>query len=133
MSPTLHQVALGVADLHKATQFYSDVLGLPQIRVFDPPGLAFYQIGPTRLLLELTSAPQAGSSVLYLGVTAIEKRYEELRAQGVDFSGPPQLIHLDADGDFGPIGSQEWMAFFQDPDGNQLALVESRLPSVKTY
>ena len=46
-----------------------------------------------------------------------------------DFSGPPQLIHSDVDGTFGMPGTEEWMAFLRDPDGNARAIVESRKSS----
>ena len=51
-----------------------------------------------------------------------------LEARGVAFSGQPQRIHRDEAGHFGPPGNEEWMTFFKDPDGNQLALAEQRTP-----
>ena len=49
-----------------------------------------------------------------------------LRERGVSFDSEPHLIHTDADGAFGAVGAQEWMAFFRDPDGNVLARAERR-------
>ena len=52
---------------------------------------------------------------------------KELRGRGVSFlQQQPQMIHRDEAGDFGRKGVEEWMAFFRDPAGNLLALVERR-------
>ena len=61
----LHQVAQHVDDLDRAVAFYRDTLGLPLVATFDPPGLAFFDLGGTRLLLEM-GAP---SALLYLRST----------------------------------------------------------------
>lgn len=119
----LHQVAQHVDNLGRSVAFYRDTLGLPLIATFDPPGLAFFDLGGTRLLLE-AGAP---SALLYLRVDDIDRRFAELRAAGVTFEGEPHLIHRDDDGRFGPAGSEEWMAFFRDSEQNLLGLVERRL------
>jgi methylmalonyl-CoA/ethylmalonyl-CoA epimerase len=119
----LHQVAQHVDDLDRAVGFYRDTIGLPLIATFDPPGLAFFDLGGTRLLLE-AGAP---SALLYLRVEDIDRRFDELRTAGVTFEGEPHLIHRDDDGRFGPAGNEEWMAFFRDSEQNLLALVERRL------
>ena len=69
--------------------FYQDVLGLTFIAKFDPPGLAFFDFGNTRLLLE----NGAQSSILYLAVEDIDAAYATLQARGVEFDGraPPRV------------------------------------------
>jgi methylmalonyl-CoA/ethylmalonyl-CoA epimerase len=118
----LHQVAQHVDDLERAVEFYRDTLGLPLIATFDPPGLAFLDLGDTRLLLEAGAPP----ALLYLRVGDIDRRFTELRAAGVTFEGEPHLVHRDDDGRFGPPGNEEWMAFFRDSEQNLLGLVERR-------
>ena len=125
---SLHQVALGVSDLERSIEFYRDRLGASLIAQFDPPGLAFFQMEGTRLLLERTRSPQPGSSVLYFRVAGIHDAFEELSARGVEFDSEPHRIHRDEAGVFGPSGEEEWMAFFRDPDGNTLALA-TRVPA----
>jgi len=49
MEPRLSFVTLGVADLERATRFYQAGLGLP--RLDSPPGVAFFDLGRTRLAL----------------------------------------------------------------------------------
>jgi methylmalonyl-CoA/ethylmalonyl-CoA epimerase len=119
----LHQVAQHADDLERAVAFYRDTLGLPMIATFDPPGLAFFDLGETRLLLE-AGAP---SALLYLRVGDIDRRCAELRAAGVTFEDEPHLVHRDDDGRFGPAGNEEWMTFFRDSEQNLLGLVERRL------
>ena len=122
---TLHQVAGSLGDNATATRrFYEEVLRAQFVAAFDPPGLVFYNFAGVRLLLERG----AGSAALYFGVEDIDAVRSELLARGVDV-GEPHMIHRDEDGTFGEPGTEEWMAFFQDPAGNTLAIVESRLRS----
>ena len=118
----LHQVALHGEDLDRATGFYRDVVGLRLVARFDPPGLAFFELGATRLLLE-GGAP---ASLLYLLVDDIDAEQARLEAAGVTFASTPHLVHHDADGTFGAAGVGEWMTFFHDSEGNLVALVERR-------
>ena len=120
----LHQVALGVSDLERSMAFYGETLGAEAIASFDPPGLAFFRLGTVRLLVERTEAPSPGSGVLYLEVAEIEDAQRSLTQRGVTtFRSMPRLIHRDDAGVFGERGTEEWMTFFEDPDGNVLALV----------
>jgi methylmalonyl-CoA/ethylmalonyl-CoA epimerase len=117
----LLQVAQHVEDLDRAVAFYREVLGLTLLGRFDPPGLAFFQVGESRILLE-AAAP---SSLLYLEVPDIDAEHARLEAAGVTFQrGPHLLFHHD--GTFAPAGLQEWMAFFHDSEGNLLAIAERR-------
>ena len=118
----LHQVAQRAEDLARAVAFYRDTLGLAFVKVFDPPGLAFFDLGDTRLMIE-RGAP---SSLLYLEVEDIEGVHRSLTEAGVEFVEPPHLIFTDDDGTFGPPGTEEWMAFLKDSEGNTVGLVERR-------
>ena len=40
----MHQVALTTTDINRSSQFYRETLGLKQLAVIDPPGLAFYDV-----------------------------------------------------------------------------------------
>jgi methylmalonyl-CoA/ethylmalonyl-CoA epimerase len=114
----LRQVALHVEDMDRAVAFYRDVIGLPLLARFDPPGLAFFDLGGTRLLLEV-AAPTA---LLYLGTEDVRITTEELKAAGVAFETEPHVIFVDEAGQFGPAGESEEMAFFRDSEGNLIAL-----------
>jgi methylmalonyl-CoA/ethylmalonyl-CoA epimerase len=119
----LHQVAQHCDDLARAEAFYRDVLGLRHIATFDPPGLAFFDLGTTRLLLEAGAPP----ALLYLGVADIDAAVDGVRAAGVAIESEPHRIHTDEAGQFGPPGNEEWMAFFRDSEGNLVGFVERRL------
>jgi methylmalonyl-CoA/ethylmalonyl-CoA epimerase len=119
----LRQVAQKSADLDRSIAFYGDKLGLRFITKFDPPGIAFLDLGNgTRLLLEAG----ASSAILYLQVDDIDAAVSGLREAGVAIEQEPHNIHTDADGIFGARGGEEWMAFVRDPDDNLVGLVERR-------
>ena len=120
----LLQVAQRATDLARATAFYRDVLGLRLLASFDPPGLVFFDLGNSRLLID-RGAP---SALLYLEVADIDAEVDRLSAAGVGFERPAHMIHRHY-GSFAPVGLEEWMAFFHDSEGNQVALVERRMPS----
>ncbi len=118
----IRQVAQRARDLDSAVEFYRDTLGAPLLARFDPPGLAFFDLAGVRLLLEAS----ASSSTLYFAVDDIDASFQELRRRGVAFEQEPALVHRDDEGTFGPVGEEEWMAFFRDPDGNLLAISSRR-------
>ena len=124
MTMTMHQVAQRVQDLDRAVEFYEDLLGLRKIARFEPPGLAFFDLGSSRLLLE-AGAP---ASLIYLMVDGLESTIESLGSKGVPIVGPPHRIFIDEDGLFGEPGVEEWMAFITDSEGNTIGLVERRRP-----
>jgi len=123
----LHQITQPVEDRNRAKAFYRDVVGLPFLGEFDPPGLVFFDLGGgTRLLFE---GPGASSTVLYLGVDDIEASRARIEAAGVTFEDEIHLIHTHG-GNLGqPAGTEEWMCFFRDSEGNLLGLCERRGPS----
>jgi catechol 2,3-dioxygenase-like lactoylglutathione lyase family enzyme len=129
---TLRQIAVPSANLPRAVQFYRDQLGAEFIAQFDPPGLAFFRLGNTRLLLEHAADAKPSGVVLYFEVTDIDQAYADLQAKGVQCIAAPHLIFRDEAGTFGPAGGEEWMAFFKDPDGNNLALASRVVPGKRT-
>ncbi len=125
----LRQVAQPSRDLERSVAFYRDVLGASHIATFDPPGLAFFDVGGVRLMLDaIPGAIEHEGSPLYFAVDDIDGAVNALREAGVEVEQEPAPIHFDEAGDFGPAGSEEWMAFFRDPDGNVLAFSERRDP-----
>jgi methylmalonyl-CoA/ethylmalonyl-CoA epimerase len=119
----LHQVALLATDLDRSVTFYRDVLGLHYMDRYDPPGLAFFNLGSgVRLILSATSS----KATLYFLVDDIESAFRVLAQRGVSFLHKPSMIHRDDEGRLGKKGTEEWMAFFKDPSDNVLALVARR-------
>ena len=112
----LGQVALGVADVDRAEQFYETMLGLRKLFRFGD--LTFLDLAGVRLLLEKSHHPERlpYSSVLYLRCADIALAVRELRSRGVVFDGEPHLIAKMDDHDL-------WMAFLRDSEGNLLGLM----------
>ena len=121
----LHQVAQKAEDLERAVAFYTRLIDEPPIAVFDPPGLAFFRLGETRLLVD-RGAP---SALIYLRVDDVRTTVEQLRSDGVAIAHEPHVIFTDADGTFGPAGAEEWMAFITDSEGNLVGLASQHLPA----
>jgi methylmalonyl-CoA/ethylmalonyl-CoA epimerase len=118
----LRQIAQHVDDLDRAVTFYREVVGLTLVACFDPPGIAFFDLGGVRLLLE-SGAP---SSLLYLHVDDVRSETERLRGAGVHIESEPHIIFVDASGQFGPPGEGEEMSFFRDTESNLVALAGRR-------
>jgi methylmalonyl-CoA/ethylmalonyl-CoA epimerase len=114
----LIQVALRATDLDRADEFYRRLLGQPPTGRFDPPGLLFFDLGGTRLLLD-ANAP---ASMLYLGVDDVRALVDELRPT-VEVRVEPHLIFTHTDDRLGPAGTEEWQAFIVDSEGNLVGLV----------
>ncbi len=122
------QVAQHAADLDRAEQFYATLLGAPATARFDPPGLVFFDLDGVRLLLDVA----APSALIYLEVPDLHDRVESLRSQGVDVVGEPHVIFRHSDDILGPAGTEEWMAFVSDSEGNTLGLVCHVPPTTPT-
>jgi DNA-binding CsgD family transcriptional regulator/catechol 2,3-dioxygenase-like lactoylglutathione lyase family enzyme len=117
----LGQIARHVTDVAHAVEWYGSVLGLEHLYTFGD--LAFFDCGGVRLFLSTDGGDDAGRrpaaepSVLYFRVPDIHAAYKQLSDRGVTFRGAPHLIHKHES------GVEEWMAFFDDPDGHPLAIM----------
>lgn len=109
------QVALTVHDIPRATAFYRDTLGLPV--VLETPEMVFLQAGDIRLLLGLAERTHGThSSIVYFKVDDVTFAYRALRERGVGFTHEPRIVHRGR-------ATDVWLAHFQDPDRNELALM----------
>lgn len=116
------QVAHNVKDIDGAIAFFRDTLGLKHLYTFGQ--LAFFDCDGTRLFVDaMPEAQGRGNSVLYFTVADIHTSTSALKAKGVAFTGEPHMIHRHED------GTEEWMAFFTDPEGNTLALMSAVKPT----
>ena len=116
----IEQVAIPVRDLARATSFYRDLLGMKLL--FEvPPQLAFFDCDGVRLALSIASDPmyEPPGSIVYYRVADIDTAHAALEQRGVDFLRGPHLVaRLDA--------IEVWMAFFEDTEGNTLAITSER-------
>jgi methylmalonyl-CoA/ethylmalonyl-CoA epimerase len=111
------QIALAVADVDRAEAFYADKLGLRKLYRFDD--LVFFDCAGVRLMLEKANTAEdvRRSSVIYFRCADIALTMRELEARSVHFSHGATLIAEMDDHDL-------WMAFFEDPDGHTLAVMQ---------
>jgi methylmalonyl-CoA/ethylmalonyl-CoA epimerase len=111
------QIALAVSDVDRAEKFFAEAMGFRKLFRFGD--LSFFDCAGVRLLLEkTTSEEEAGkSSIIYFRCADIALAVRELQSRGVSFSSSPHLIAKMGDHDL-------FMAFFSDPDGHVLALMQ---------
>jgi len=113
------QIALHADDLERAVAFYRDTLGMRFLFQASPPGLAFFDCGGIRLMLDAVKEKDSNeriSSMLYYKVTDLNGIYETLLSRGVNFDHKPQLIAKMPDHEL-------WMAFFRDSERNLVGLM----------
>ncbi len=116
------QVSLLARDIARVETFYRDTLGLPHVFTFGD--LAFFDASGTRLYFRAVPEEEwRPSSILYFTVDDIRTAFAALEARGVHTTGAPHLIHRHADS-----GIEEWMAFFEDGEGNTLAVMSRVAP-----
>lgn len=116
------QVSLSIRDVARAERFYGEVLGLPHVFTFGD--LAFFDCHGVRLYLHRKDAEEwRPGSILYFTVDDIHDSQASLSERGVEFSGAPHVIFTDD-----AAGIEEWMTFFEDGEGNTLALMSRVRP-----
>jgi predicted enzyme related to lactoylglutathione lyase len=115
------QVSMRASNLERATRFYSDVLGL-QFLFKGSEKLAFFDCGGLRLMLSVPESPEFDhpGSILYFKVSDIQEAYQSLRAKGASFRAEPHRVATLAN-------REVWMAFFDDSEGNLLALMSNMM------
>ena len=113
----LGQIAINAKDVERAAAFYQDKLGL-KLLFKAPPGLAFFDCGGVRLMLDVPEKPEFDhlSSILYFAVPDITAAHRQMLAAGVHFEDQPHVIAKMPDHDL-------WMTFFRDSEHNLLALM----------
>ena len=111
------QLLIPVDDFEQGVAFYRDVLGLPFLFVA-PPQMAFFSCGSVRLLVGVVPPGQKAQrcSAIYFQVPDIHAVHSSLRDNGVRFMAEPHVVNRTPK-------SELWLAEFNDPDGNQLALM----------
>ena len=113
------QIAMRAGDVARATTFYRDTLGLTL--ALEAPHLAFFQAGDLLIMLGPAESAEFDhpGSVLYFRTPEILVAHAALAGRGVAFRGEPHVVHRTGD-------RALWMAFFDDSEGNVLALMQWR-------
>jgi len=109
----IYDVTLTVSDLTRAIDFYQNTLGLRKQYATDT--YAGFDGGGVQLGLRQGVPPSdpTGTPLIDFQVADIETVYATLKERGVHFSQEPHTA---------PWGGH--IAFFEDPDGNQLELIQ---------
>ena len=114
---------LAVKDLDRARQFYEDKLGLKQVDDFGEGFL--FKSGDTQLNVYRSEfAGTNKATALTFGVDDIESEVRDLKEKGIFF----EKYDLEGLTPRGDIYEGEGMktAWFKDPDGNILSLIEEK-------
>lgn len=111
------QIAIPVSDLERAVAFYRDVLGM-RFLFQAPPGLAFFDCGGVRLMLDVPAKEQSGehASIIYYKVDHLPSAVEVLKSRGVRFEQESELVAQMPDHEL-------WMTFLKDPDKNMIGVM----------
>ncbi|MES2606864.1 MAG: LuxR C-terminal-related transcriptional regulator [Pseudomonadota bacterium] len=117
---SIGQIARTVGNIEQSRNWYELVLELKHLYTFGT--LSFFDCGGTRLMLSQNEKLNPDESILYFRVADLIGTFEQLQKKGVDVIAAPHKIHTHAD------GTEEWMAFFKDPDGRPLALMSQLKP-----
>ena len=109
-------ISVPVTDVERSKQFYGETLGLPEVNAGSGQGFPEYQLGEN-VSVYLLSMESIGSSFqgphtagFALRVPDVAETRKELEVKGVEFHGETL--------DTGVCH----MAFFRDPDGNEMVL-----------
>jgi catechol 2,3-dioxygenase-like lactoylglutathione lyase family enzyme len=125
-----HHVGLSTANLPRLRAFYVETLGRPVVGAFVGHDIVFVQAGGTVIeLIGAADPPDAapgqaggfgrrGWQHLAWEVDDVDAAYVELAGRGITFELPPE--------DFPPEAPILRIAFFADPDGNLIELVQPR-------
>ena len=114
---------IAVKDLDRARTFYEETLGLQQVDDF---GEGFMlKSGDTKVTVYRSEfAGTNKATALTFDVEDIEGEVNELKGKGISFEHY-DLPGLERDGDL-YVAQEMKTAWFKDPDGNILSLIEDR-------
>jgi catechol 2,3-dioxygenase-like lactoylglutathione lyase family enzyme len=115
-----HHVALKAADFVTLRGFYRDTLGLREVGAFDGTNIVFFQAGDSVIeLIEGKPDGTAGGFAHFaFEVDDITETAAGLARSGISFHVEPKPISDNAG------ETVAWVAFFRDPEGNQLELFQ---------
>ena len=114
---TIGQIHVSVTDVDRAVAFYRGVLGIRFLFRVQGQPMAFFDCDGVRLYLGVPeSEAYRARGMIYFEVDDIDEAYTALKEGGVEFLDAPHVVHRTEDAELR-------MAFFTDPDRNNLALM----------
>ena len=118
--------SFAVPDIEEARAFYGDTLGL-NVELVDPPGFLTLHLAGDRpvLVYPKPDFEPATYTILNFPVDDIDAAVDELSARGVEFE---RYDGFDQDEKGIARGGGPNIAWFKDPAGNVLAVLEGEFP-----
>lgn len=113
-----HHVGLFTPNFDAMKKFYTETLGLEIVRTWEEPNIIFLAAGSTLIELvdkgdsALDSSRPAGFDHFAFHVEDVDAAFAELESAGIRIESAPRNF------------KEVRIAFFYDPDGNLLELVE---------
>ena len=114
-----------VQSLERAAAFYRDVLGLT-LRMKSDGALVFDVGGSDLRVAPIPSTTRGEHTVMGFAVDDVDTVIASLRARGVVFERFPGFPHAENGTVISPDGAK--VAWFRDPDGNILSVVQFSAP-----
>lgn len=115
-----HHIALCTPNFATIQAFYTQTLGLPIVGGFPGRKIIFIAAGTTTIELVEREEPlvlgRQGWAHFAFQVENVDASFAELSAQGISFHIAPK--------DFPETAPSIRIAFFKDPDGNEIELVQ---------
>ena len=110
------QIAITTSDLAQSVAFYRDTLGVKLM--FEVSGMAFFDIGGTRLMIGQArlEGPLQNNTYVYFDAGEWSETEDALIARGLKFDRPAEIVQR-------AEGKEHAIRFFKDPDGNALAIM----------
>lgn len=118
---SIGQISRKVSDITKSINWYKNTLKLKHLFTYET--IAFFDLNGVRLMLsETTNNTANDKSILYFYTNNIMGLFQSLKKEGCEFTHSPHKVHTHED------GTEEWMAFFNDPDERPLGLMSQIKP-----
>ncbi|MFL5674247.1 MAG: VOC family protein [Chloroflexota bacterium] len=115
---------LPTLDVDRLRRWYEDVLGFTPFA--EPPGAVLYRAGAGSVFAISRAGSQSAGTTTQMAFTVddIDAEVADLRARGVEFETYATPATIDGIATIGP-GRAAW---FKDPDGNLLAVIQFHEP-----
>ena len=111
---SISQLELRVGNLEEARRFYEDALGISVESMFGQTMML--RCGAITIMVQESPTRPLGCPIYFNADNRVHEVAARLKARGIRFKSGPSCIVENF------MGKSSWLAFFEDPWGNPLAL-----------